>query len=210
MRKLVNSQGLLCDEEDCGSVSRAASVGWSTSEAGGVTSCVWGGTRLTNVSRDCTRRRVFLLNHDWLHPFGIFLCRLLVHVLSNTSRKVIHLHIKMLLPEDSHDATIGMPKSLVVLVVGFLLQVFDLNLVGIAERFELSLVHNILPLQILIDLSHLFFEISSFLLGSIGSGRRRLNVILHLPVVTANLGLIISGHAAEVESTILHSPHQLT
>ncbi|GAY51977.1 hypothetical protein CUMW_138430, partial [Citrus unshiu] len=108
-------------QEDGGSVSRVASVVWITSGTGGITSCVRGGARLTNISRNCTRRRVFLLNHDWLHPFDIFLCRILVHVLSNTSCKVIHLQIRMLFPKNGHDATIGMPKSLVVLVVGFLL-----------------------------------------------------------------------------------------
>ena len=120
---------------------------------------------VTSISRGFTGRRVFLLNHDWFHPFGILSCRLLVYVLSNTSRKVIYLQIRMLLSEDGHDATIGMPESLVVLVVGFLLQVLDLNSVGIAERFELSLVHSLLPLKILFDLVQLFLEGNGFCLS---------------------------------------------
>ncbi|GAY60870.1 hypothetical protein CUMW_205460 [Citrus unshiu] len=72
---------------------------------------------------------------------------------SNTSCKVIHLQVRVLLPEDGHDATIGMPKSLVVLVVGLPLQVLDLSSVGVTERFELSLIHSLLPLQLLLEAS---------------------------------------------------------
>ena len=124
-----------------------------------------GGTRLTNISRDCTRRRVFLLNHNWHHLFGILFCGLLVHMLSNTSCKVIHLQIRVLLPEDGHDAMIGMPKSLVVLVVSLLHQTLDLNPVRVAERFELSLVHSPLPLEILLNLGQLLLEGNGFCLS---------------------------------------------
>ncbi|GAY65079.1 hypothetical protein CUMW_238450 [Citrus unshiu] len=104
-------------------ISKPSSIGWLDLLRcrGGITSCVRGGARLANISRYCTRRRVFLLNHDRLYPFSVFLGRLLIHMLSNTSCKVIHLQIRVLLSEDGHDATIGMPKSLVVLIVSLLL-----------------------------------------------------------------------------------------
>ena len=74
-------------------VSKPSSLGWLVHlGCRGVSPVAsGGGTSLTNISRDCTRRRVFLFNRNWLHLFGILFCCLLVHVLSNTSCKVIHL-----------------------------------------------------------------------------------------------------------------------
>ena len=51
-----------------------------------------------------------------------------------------------------------MPKLLVILIFSFFLKVLDLNLVGILERFELSLINSLLPLQILLDLSQLLLK----------------------------------------------------
>ena len=101
---------------------------------------------------------------------------------------------------------------------------------GVLERFELSLVNNLLPLQILLNFSQLFLksiglclrerfslyqlqileiQVSYFLLGIISFGFDQLNVLPHLPIIAVDIRLIIGGHAAEVKSTILHNPYQL-